>query len=60
MFDLMLSSLVIHYLADWEPTLREFHRVLAPRGRLVLSTHHPFMYMRISGSDDYLGTYPFT
>jgi SAM-dependent methyltransferase len=59
-FDLVLSSLVMHYLADWEPTLREFHRVLVPRGRLVLSTHHPFMDMRICGSDDYLGTYAFT
>jgi SAM-dependent methyltransferase len=56
----VLSSLVMHYLADWEPTLREFRRVLAPCGRLVLSTHHPFMDMRISGSDDYFGTCPFT
>lgn len=59
-FDLVLSSLVMHYLAEWEPTLREFRRVLAPRGRLVLSTHHPLMDMRISGSDDYFGTYAFT
>jgi SAM-dependent methyltransferase len=59
-FDLVLSSLGMHYLADWEPTLREFRRVLAPRGRLVLSTHHPFMDMRISGSDDYFATYSFT
>jgi len=59
-FDLVLSSLVMHYIADWPPTLREFHRVLAPGGRLVFSTHHPFMDMRISGSDDYLGTYQFT
>jgi SAM-dependent methyltransferase len=59
-FDLALCSLVMHYLAEWEPTLREFHRVLAPRGRLVLSTHHPFMDMRVSGSDDYFGTYEFT
>jgi SAM-dependent methyltransferase len=59
-FDLVLSSLVLHYLAEWEPTLREFHRVLDIRGRVVLSTHHPFMDMRISGSDDYFGTYTFT
>lgn len=58
-FDLVLSSLVMHYLADWEPTLREFHRVLVPNGRLVFSTHHPFMDMRISGSDDYFGTYTY-
>ncbi|MEV4546739.1 class I SAM-dependent methyltransferase [Nonomuraea wenchangensis] len=59
-FDLVLSSLVMHYLEAWEPTLREFARVLAPGGRVVLSTHHPFMDMRISGSDDYLGTYAYT
>ncbi len=59
-FDLVLSSLVMHYLADWEPTLREFHRVLVPRGRVVLSTHHPFMDVRVIGSDDYLGTFSFT
>jgi SAM-dependent methyltransferase len=59
-FDLVLSSLVMHYLAEREPTLREVHRVLPSRGRLVLSTHHPLMDMRISGSDDYFGTYAFT
>ena len=59
-FELVLSSLVMHYLADWEPTLREFRRVLVPGGRVVLSTHHPFNDMRVSGSDDYLGTYSFT
>lgn len=59
-FDLVLSSLVMHYIADWQPTLREFQRVLTPGGRLVFSTHHPFMDSRVSGSDDYLGTYQYT
>jgi SAM-dependent methyltransferase len=40
-FDVVLSSLTLHYLEDWRPTLREFARVLRPAGRLVLSTHHP-------------------
>ncbi|MFC4857249.1 class I SAM-dependent methyltransferase [Actinophytocola glycyrrhizae] len=59
-FDLVMCSLVMHYLEDWDRTLGEFHRVLVPGGRLVMSTHHPFMDMRISGSDDYFGTYAFT
>lgn len=59
-FDLVLSSLVMHYLEEWEPTLREFHRVLVSQGRLVFSTHHPFMDLRVNGSDDYLGTYRWT
>jgi SAM-dependent methyltransferase len=42
-FDVIVSSLTLHYLADWVPTLREFARVLRRPGRLVLSTHHPFL-----------------
>ena len=42
-FDVVLSSLTLHYLEDWAGPLREFARVLRPRGRLVLSTHHPLM-----------------
>jgi SAM-dependent methyltransferase len=40
-FDLVLSPLVLHYLRDIVPTLREFRRVLRPAGTLVFSTHHP-------------------
>lgn len=42
-FDLVVSSLTLHYLRDWTTPLREFKRVLRPGGRLVFSTHHPHM-----------------
>jgi ubiquinone/menaquinone biosynthesis C-methylase UbiE len=40
-FDLVTASLVMHYLPEWEPTLREFRRVLRSGGALVMSVHHP-------------------
>jgi SAM-dependent methyltransferase len=50
-FDVVLSSLTLHYLEDWLTPLREFGRVLRPRGRLVLSMHHPFVTAELV--DDY-------
>lgn len=55
-FDAVLASLLLHYLEDWTPTLREFHRILAPGGQMVASTHHPFMEFQLAGSDNYLAT----
>jgi SAM-dependent methyltransferase len=40
-FDVVVASLVLHYLRDWSTPLREFARVLRPRAALILSTHHP-------------------
>jgi SAM-dependent methyltransferase len=59
-FDLVLASLVMHYLADWSLPLREFNRVLCAGGRLVFSTHHPFMDHRLAGRDNYFETYRFS
>ncbi len=39
--DGIVSSLVLHYIRDWGPTLREFQRILKPGGWLLFSTHHP-------------------
>jgi SAM-dependent methyltransferase len=52
-FDVALSALVLHYLRDWQPVLREFHRILKPRGTLVFSTHHPFMDWKLFNKEDY-------
>ncbi len=39
--DLVILALVLHHLDDRVGALRELHRVLAPGGRLLLSTTHP-------------------
>ncbi|PSJ62314.1 class I SAM-dependent methyltransferase [Pseudaminobacter soli (ex Li et al. 2025)] len=58
-FDLILSALVMHYLEDWSQPLAEFHRLLRNGGRLVFSTHHPFMDHQLTDADDYFATYSF-
>jgi SAM-dependent methyltransferase len=55
-FDLVVASLVLHYLEDWETPLRELRRVLIPDGALVFSTHHPTMDAQIHSPDDYFAT----
>jgi SAM-dependent methyltransferase len=40
-FDLVLSSLVLHYHADLSAVFAEWARLLRPGGKLVFSTHHP-------------------
>jgi SAM-dependent methyltransferase len=52
-FDVALSALVLHYIRDWQPVLREFHRILKPRGTLVFSTHHPFMDWKLFNKENY-------
>jgi SAM-dependent methyltransferase len=46
-FDVILSSLVVHYLSDLSKTFLEWARLLRPRGILVFSTHHPVHEKRI-------------
>lgn len=50
----------MHYLQDWGPSLKEFRRVIVPGGRLVISTHHPFMDHPLAGGPDYFATYAVT
>ena len=43
----------MHYLKDWQPVFREFHRILNLNGVLVFSTHHPFMDWKLHNKEDY-------
>jgi SAM-dependent methyltransferase len=56
MYDGIVSPLVLHYLRDWRPALREMHRVLKPEGWLLFSTHHPASDAQRIGTRNYLAT----
>jgi SAM-dependent methyltransferase len=34
--DLVVASLILHYIADWRPLLAELHRCLTPSARAAL------------------------
>jgi SAM-dependent methyltransferase len=51
--DLVVASLVLHYIEDWRPLLAELHRCLAPGGALVFSIHHPITGWQLSERADY-------
>lgn len=44
-FDVVASSLALHYLEDWIAPLTELRRILRPGGRLVVSVPHPAAYL---------------
>ncbi|MBV9354129.1 MAG: methyltransferase domain-containing protein [Chloroflexi bacterium] len=48
-FDLVVSSLAVHYLDDYHGLLRRIARWLAAGGVLVLSTEHPLYTGRLPG-----------
>lgn len=52
-FDMVVASLVLHYLADWRAPLAEFRRVLAHDGTVTFSTHHPAMDWQLHSPDNY-------
>jgi ubiquinone/menaquinone biosynthesis C-methylase UbiE len=52
-FNLIVSSLTLHYIDDWASTFREFHRILKPGGCLTFSVHHPFMDFTLFERPDY-------
>lgn len=55
-FDLVVASLVLHYLDDWSSPLTEIRRVLTADGAFVFSTHHPTMDAQIHSPEDYFAT----
>ena len=42
-FDIIVCPLVMDYVKEWEPTFKEFHRILRAQGCLVFSMEHPYM-----------------
>ena len=53
-FDLILATLVLDYIEDWKPVLREFKRVLRKDGCLVFSVGHPTIdFIKDFGMKDY-------
>lgn len=43
-FDLVVSSLTMHYVPSWIKTLVEIKKVLKKNGRAVVSTNHPIRF----------------
>jgi ubiquinone/menaquinone biosynthesis C-methylase UbiE len=39
--DVVICSLVLHYVEHWEDTLNEFHRILRKGGKCLVSTNYP-------------------
>lgn len=54
--DVIVSSLSLHYLENWDHVLSEFYRILKQGGQFVLSVHHPFMDYTAYERDNYFLT----
>ncbi len=52
-YDIIVSSLTLHYLKDWHKTFVEFKRILKPSGLLLFSVHHPQMKFLLDHMTNY-------
>ncbi len=41
LIDIIIASLVLHYIYNWLPVFEEFLRILNKNGEIVISVHHP-------------------
>ncbi|WBQ08656.1 class I SAM-dependent methyltransferase [Kribbella sp. CA-293567] len=56
-FDLAVSSLVLHYLEDFDGLVGRISRWLAPGGRFVFSVEHPVVTAPLEAADGRLDDY---
>jgi SAM-dependent methyltransferase len=54
--DGIMSSLVVHYIKDWDDLFGEFYRILKNPGFVVFSAGHPHTEFNISGGHEYFET----
>ena len=57
-FDFVLCALALHYIKDWNVTIKEFNRVLKPKGQLIISIEHPFFEYNYYKASNYFKTEP--
>lgn len=54
--DVVLSSLTLHYIKNWDVVMSEFNRILKKEGHLIFSIHHPFMDFTVFNKENYFLT----
>ncbi len=55
-FDIVISSMVIHYIKDWQMLFSEFNRVLKKNGVLIFSTDNPVAMYSLFPDGNYFET----
>ena len=53
-FDMVLASLVLHYVKNIEKAFSEINRILKLNGEIIISTHHPLMEFTYFNREDYM------